>query len=122
MKDNPRKNNTRHALVFPTSAYFTIRDVVKLNQAMLTASKSDITIRVRLLKAIEDGKIAEIGSLPGGKGRPNKVFVMTPVTQLVINRVKADKINPVDNVDRLVHAVSVSNPSSQPTLPGVVVK
>ena len=95
-------------LAFPTSTFFTIQDVVKLNPQMLTASQSDITIRVRLTNAIEDGKVAEIGSVPGGKGRPQKVFALTPVTQITLNKARQDHINLVDNAERLVHAISVS--------------
>ena len=99
-------------LAFPTSTYFTIQDVVQLNPQMLTASKSEITIRVRLTNAIEDGKVAEIGAVPGGKGRPLKVFSLTPVTQTTLNKARQDGINLVDNADRLVHAISVTTPPS----------
>jgi len=111
MKQNQKKNSSKRPLVLPTTMYFTIQDVVKVNPAMLTESKSDITIRVRLTNKIEAGEVAEIGSVPGGKGRPQKVFAITPVTQTVLNKAKQDNINLVDNAEKLlVHAVSVSNP------------
>lgn len=119
MKQPQRKNNTNRDLSLPASAatYFTIQDLVKLNSNLLTASKSDITIRVKLTKKIEDGKVVEIGSLTGGKGRPQKVFVVAPVTQLVINKAKADSINLVDNADKLVNAINVSTPTQTATVP-----
>lgn len=113
MKQTQRKNNTNRELLLPNSSatYFSIQDLVKLNSNLLTASKSDITIRVKLTKKIEDGKVVEIGSLTGGQGRPQKVFAITPVTQLVINKAKADNINLVDNADKLVNAINVSTPT-----------
>jgi len=116
MKQNQRKNNTRRALEFPTTTYFTIRDVVQLNPQMRTVSESDITIRVRLSNAIGEGKVAEIGSVPGGKGRPQKVFSMTPVTQTTLNKAKQDGINLADGAEKLVNVVSVTTPSAPTNL------
>lgn len=116
MKQNQRKNNTRRVLEFPTTTYFTIQDVVQLNPQMLTASNSDITIRVRLSNAIEDGKVAEIGAVPGGKGRPQKVFAMTPVTQTTLNKAKQDGINLADGAEKLVNVVSVTTPAAPANL------
>ena len=111
-----RKNKTNQSVTWPTTTYFTIAELAKLNPKMLTVSGSDITLRVRLTKAIEGGKIAELGSLPGGKGRPVKVFALTPITQLAIDKAKANQINLVDNWQRLVNVISVSpTPTAQPT-------
>ncbi len=120
MKKKQRKSNGKNVLTYPTTTYFTIQDVVELNPKMLTASKSDITIRVRLTNAKEAGKIAEIGALPGGKGRPPKVYTFTPVTQIALNKAKANNINLVDNSERLVHAVSVSTKATSISTPAVM--
>ena len=105
-----RKNKTKQAIAWPTSMYFTIQDLVKLNPKMLTASRSDITLRVRLTNAIEDGKVAEVGSVSGGKGRPQKIFAITPVTQTVLNKIRADGLNVADGADKLVNVISVATP------------
>jgi len=110
MSENIRKNNPKRELVLPTSVYFTIQDVVKLNPEMLTASKSIITIRVRFTKAIEDGQVAEIGSIPGGKGRPQKVFAFTPVTATTLDAAEQSGVTLVDRArEKFVNVVSVSS-------------
>ena len=72
-----------------------------------------ITLRVRLANAIKEGKVSEIGTIPNpkGKGRPLKMFAMTPVTQNMLNKAKAEDITLVDNAEKLIHVISV-NPSS----------
>lgn len=118
MKQTQRKNNVSRELSLPTSKdnYFTIRELVKLNPGLLTSSNSDITIRVKLTKKIEDGVIAELGSLTGGKGRPQKAFALTPVTQAAYNKAKADNINLVDGAEKLINVISVSQPSTPATV------
>lgn len=107
MKQNVRKNKTNQSVTWPTTSYFTIEELFALNPKFVL-----ITLRVRLANAIDDGKVVAIGSIPGGKGRPPKVFSMTPVTQITINKAKANNITMVDNYQKLVNAISVSN---QPT-------
>lgn len=117
MSPNTRKNKTNQLLTLPTTSYFSIQDVVDLNPHMLTsaAKGNDITIRVRLMKSIEDGKVVEIGSVPGGKGRPKKVFSMTPVSKTTLNRAMAENVTLVDNADKLVNVMSVkSSPTVSP--------
>jgi len=105
MKQNTRKNKTNQSVVWPNTPYFTIADLHKLNPKFV-----NITLRVRLANAIQDSKVAEIGCVPGGKGRPQKVFSLTPVPQSTLNKAKADNINLVDNADKLVNVVAVSSP------------
>jgi hypothetical protein len=106
MKQNTRKNKTNQLVTWPTTAYFTIEDLWELNQKFV-----NITLRVRLTNAIADGKVAEIGWLSGGKGRPRKVYSMTPVQQSTLNKAKTADINLVDNVEKLVNVVSVTIPT-----------
>ena len=119
MSENIRKNNSNRELVLPTSIlYFTIQDVVKLNPEMLTASESIITIRVRFTKTIDDGQIAEIGSIPGGKGRPQKVFAFTPVTTSVLDVAEQSGVTLVDRArEKFVNVVSVKNILNTPPVP-----
>ncbi|MHC1767162.1 MAG: hypothetical protein AB9869_23140 [Verrucomicrobiia bacterium] len=83
---------TRHkTITWPTAPFFTIRDLHRLNPRFV-----EITLRVRFTKNIEGGTVAEIGSLNGGKGRPEKVFTFTPVTGEKIRQAVAQKINLAD--------------------------
>lgn len=93
-----RKNKTNQVVVWPTrDEYFTIDSLIKNNPHMLTASDSDITLRVRLSDAINKRKtVAVIGTLNSGKGRPNLAFAMTPVTQISLDQARNDGIMLLD--------------------------
>jgi len=105
MKQNTRKNKTDQSIVWPTTSYFTIEELHLLNPTFI-----NITLRVRLTNAINDGLIVEIGCLPGGTGRPPKVFSMVPVTQIILNKARQNKINLVDNAYKMVNVVSIIEP------------
>ena len=104
-----KKNKTNQVVTWPTVSLFSIKELHCLNPKFV-----EITLRVRLIKAKEAGQVAEIGSIPGEKGRPQKVFSMTPVTQTTLNKARAEQINLVDNADRLIHVISVTNQPSKP--------
>jgi hypothetical protein len=106
-----KKNKTNQVVTWPTVSLFSIKELHRLNPKFV-----EITLRVRLGKAIESGKVVEIGSIPGEKGRPQKVFSMTPVTQLTLNKARAEQINLVDNADRLIHVMSVANQPPKPQI------
>jgi len=108
---NTRKNKTNQVLNMPKTPYYKLRELFDLNPQF----KAEITIRVRHTKEVEDGRVAEIGSMPGGKGRPLKVYAYTPVSQATLTRAKASGMNPVDNVEKLINAVSVTTASVTPT-------
>lgn len=95
-----KKNKTCQIVTWPTAILFTIQELHRLNPKFV-----NITLRVRLTKAIEEGKIIEVGSIPGEKGRPQKVFSFTPVTQLVFDRVLKEGMMPVDNYHSLIGGV-----------------
>lgn len=103
-----RKNKTNQSVVWPTSIYFTIKELWHLNPKFI-----EITLRVRLANAIDPERlVVEIGSIPGGHGRPQKVFAMTPVTQDTLNKAKSSGINLVDNAEqKLINVVSVTKPA-----------
>lgn len=108
-----RKNRTNQTVIWPSTPYFTIQELHNLNPKFV-----NITLRVRLTKAIEAGKVAEIGSIPGEKGRPQKVFTQIPVTQNVLSKARQDGINLVENADNLVLvSVTVAPANSTPTAP-----
>jgi hypothetical protein len=111
MKQNTRKNKTNQSVVWPTTEYFTIADLHKLNPKFV-----NITLRVRLANAIGAGQVAEIGWVPGGKGRPPKVFSLTPVQQSTLNKAKEGNVNLVDNAQKLVNVINVSTPTSPATV------
>jgi hypothetical protein len=108
-----KKNKTNQIVTWPTATLFTIKELHRLNPKFI-----EITLRVRLSKAIETGKVAEIGSIPGEKGRPQKVFSLTPVTKITLDKARAEHINLVDNADKLVQVISVS-PAPAPTATSV---
>lgn len=91
-----RKNKTKQTITWPSiDGYFTIKQLVSMNPHMLTDSPkpSDITIRVRLSKAITElNLVAEIGSKNCGKGRPEKAYAMRPIRQIALDKAKADGI------------------------------
>lgn len=111
MNKNIEKINTKKEVKWPTTQYFTIDDLIALNTQFVL-----ITLRVRLTKAIEeDGKVAEIGSIPGGKGRPKKVFALTPVTKGVLDKAESNGINLVDKArEKFQYVVGVETVSPQP--------
>ena len=106
-----KKNKTNQIVTWPTVSLFSIKELHRLNPKFV-----EITLRVRLTKAIEFGKVVEIGAMPGEKGRPQKVFSLTPVTTLTLNKARAEQINLVDNADKLVHIISVTNQPPKPQI------
>ena len=118
MSKNTRKNNTGKDVNWPTTPHFIIDDLFALNPKFVK-----ITLRVRLTKAIdEDGKVAEIGSIPGGKGRPKKVFAFTPVTKELLDKAESTGINLVDKAREKFQYVIGMDAATQPTSTPVVFK
>jgi hypothetical protein len=95
IRKTQRKNKTKQVIMWPShDSYFTIDSLVEENPHMLTSSGSDITLRVRLNKAVsEENLVAIIGQKNCGKGRPQLVFAMRPVKQSAIDKAKADGIS-----------------------------
>ena len=119
IRKTQRKNKTKQTVLWPShDEYFTITDLVSLNPNMLTSAPkpSDITIRVRLNKAIteEPYEVAVIGQKNCGKGRPKLVFAMRPVKQTAIDKAKSDGIS-ID-VNKLIPVMEISAQSSTPVV------
>ena len=106
-----KKTKSNRTVSWPTSTYFTFDQLHKLNSSF----DKKITLRVRLANAITEGTVAEIGSIPGGQGRPPKVYVLTPVTQIALDKAEANGIAVPGEDSKLVNVVSVSGKSSSPT-------
>lgn len=107
-KKTERKNKTNQIINWPSaSEYFTIDSLIENNKHLLTASGSDITLRVKLNDAIVNKKtIAVIGTHNRGKGRPKLAFAMTPVTQLALDKAKNNGIMLLDET-RLVTIMEI---------------
>ena len=100
-KKTNRKNKTNLTVTWPSAdKYFTIADLMETNKEFIP-----ITLRVRLKNAIDDGIVAEIGTIHGGKGRPKLAFAMNPVTEDVLATARQaevvlhDKYNTVKVLD-----------------------
>ena len=103
-----QKIKPKSDITWPTAKYFTIRQLLKLNPEFI-----EITLRVRLTKAIEEMRMfAEIGYIPGGKGRPVKVFAATPITTDILDHAEQQGIQLVDSArKKFINVVSVTNAS-----------
>lgn len=114
-----RKNKTKQVINWPShDEYFTIKQLVASNSHMLTSSSSDITIRVRLKKAIDEHNlVAEIGSRNCGKGRPEKAFAMRPVRQVALDKAKAEGI--ILDSPKLLTVMDVAPLTASQTAPAV---
>ncbi len=82
MKKTDRKNKTNLTVTWPSNV-FTIKELNASNPEFV-----EITLRVRMKKAIESGEITEIGVLHNGKGRPTLVFVHGTPTKEHIEEAK----------------------------------
>ena len=82
MKKTDRKNKTNLVVTWPTNV-FTIEELNNANPDFV-----NITLRVRLKKAIDNGQVGEVGYLHNGKGRPRVVLACTPITQSHITEAK----------------------------------
>ena len=105
-----KHNKNNRTINWPTSTYFTLKELLELNSEF-----KEITLRVRLANSIGEGKVAEIGSIPGGQGRPPKVYVVTPVTQIALDKAESNGITVPGEARKLVNVVSVGGKSPTPT-------
>jgi hypothetical protein len=116
IRKTQRKNKTRQVIAWPShDSYFTIDSLVETNSHMLTSSGSDITLRVRLNKAIsEENLVAIVGQKNCGKGRPQLVFAMRPVKQTAIDKAKADGISL--DMPKIMAVMEISTQSPTPAV------
>jgi hypothetical protein len=87
-KKTDRKNKTNQVIKWPSAdSFFTVKT--------LHADNSDfkeITLRVRLKNALEEGLISDLGTINGGKGRPTIAFAMNPVSPKALEAAKTAEV------------------------------
>jgi hypothetical protein len=86
MKKTDRKNKTNLTVTWPSNI-FTIKELNAQNPDFV-----EITLRVRMKKAIDSSEITEIGVLHNGKGRPTLVFVYGTPTKEHIEEAKSRQV------------------------------
>jgi hypothetical protein len=86
MKKTDRKNKTNLTVTWPSNV-FTIKELNAQNTDFV-----EITLRVRMKKAMESGEITDIGVLHNGKGRPTLVFVYGTATNEHIEEAKSRQV------------------------------
>jgi hypothetical protein len=90
--------------------YFSFDDLKEFNPTTVV-----ITLRSKLTKCILNNIVVEIGVLSGGKGRPKKIYALSPVTSTMLDKAESKGIVLVEKArERLINVVSVSN--NQPTI------
>jgi hypothetical protein len=109
-KKTNRKNKTNLTVTWPSAdKYFTIADLMETNNEFIP-----ITLRVRLKNAIDDGTVAEIGTIHGGKGRPKLAFAMSPVTEDVLATARQSEVVLHDKYNTVKVLDVTSNPTETP--------
>lgn len=87
-KKTDRKNMTNQVVTWPSAdTYFTVESLLGNNSHIKA-----ITLRVKLNKSIEEGNIARIGTIHGGKGRPKVAYAMSPVTDEAIAAARSNEV------------------------------
>ena len=99
-----RKNKTNLTINWPANTeYFTMDSLQSLNPNFI-----NITLRVRLTKAVAEEKIvAVIGTKNYGKGRPKLIMAMRPVLPCVLDKAKNDGVF-IENETSLIPVMDVS--------------
>jgi hypothetical protein len=105
MKKTDRKNKTNLTVTWPSNI-FTIKELNVQNPDFV-----EITLRVRMKKAIDSSEITEIGVLHNGKGRPTLVFVHGTPTKEHIEEAKSRQVilknPPTVNVIKITNTPTV---------------
>ena len=102
-KKTDRINKTKLSVAWPKSL-FTIKELHAENPNFV-----EITLRVRLKKAIDSGEVCELGTMHNGKGRPTNILVYGPVTQ---NHIDLAKIRDITlKSEKMLTVANISNKS-----------
>lgn len=110
MKKTDRKNKTNLTVNWPKNI-FTIEELNQKNPEFV-----NITLRVRLKKAISDNAVSEVGYLHNGKGRPRLVLACGPITQEHIAEAKSKGVVLKDGLSVNVLSVTASKEESVSTV------
>ena len=109
IKKTDRKNKTNQVIKWPSAdSFFTIKTINVDNSDF-----KEITLRVRLKNALEEGLISELGTIHGGKGRPTIAFAMTPVSPKAIEAAKNAEVLLHDRYMVNIVNIKVDSTSSQ---------
>jgi hypothetical protein len=112
MKKTDRKNKTNLTVTWPTDI-FTIKELNAANPDFV-----EITLRVRLKKALESGEVNDVGVLHNGKGRPTSVFVHGTPTEAHIDEAKSREVILKDSL--VVNVLKVDSNKTQTSNPAVI--
>jgi len=88
MNKTNRKNKTKQTVTWPKNVIFTFKQLLEQNSHF----DKEITLRVRLAKAQDEGTVIELGTKNFGKGRPLSVYSMAPVSTKTIEQAKNDGV------------------------------
>lgn len=113
---NKQKTPRSLSVVWPKSVYFTFKNLVSENPEFA----SDVTLYVRLKKAVENKIVAPIGTLKAAKGRPELVYSLTPVVQSTIDAAKSAGVDVVQDTE-LVNVLKITSDTTVSASPKVVV-
>jgi hypothetical protein len=110
IKKTDRKNKTNQVIEWPNvDSFFTVKTLHASNPDF-----KEITLRVRLKNALDQGLISDLGTINGGKGRPTIAFAMNPVSQKAIEAAKSAEILLHDRYT--VNVVNIkTNATTEPT-------
>lgn len=108
-----RKNNTKQVIDYGSKVIFTIQELIQKNPTIKT-----ITLRDKLNKDINRGKVSDLGVIPGNQGRPQKVFSMSPVTKIVVDLAESKGIVVHDSIKDSIIMSQVK--SNSPKIPNNV--
>lgn len=87
-KKTDRKNMTNQVVTWPSAnTYFTVESLLGNNSHIKA-----ITLRVKLNKSIEEGTVARLGTIHGGKGRPKVAYAMAPVTEAALAAARSSEV------------------------------
>lgn len=87
-KKTDRKNMTNQVVTWPSAdTYFTVESLLGNNSHIKA-----ITLRVKLNKSIEDGTVARLGTIHGGKGRPKVAYAMSPVSDKALESARSNEV------------------------------
>jgi len=87
--------NSNKITNWPKTQTFTVKEVWKLNPHI----EKEITCRVNFNAQKSDQKIIEFGAKTGGKGRPEKLYAYLPITSIMIQKAKTQKVNLADGLE-----------------------
>lgn len=89
---------------WPTNGeLFTIKSLAELNTTI-----PEITLRVKVTKAIDSGTVSLVGHKNTKKGRPSMVLTVGKITQSVLDAAIADKVTVDDSTKALVSVVNIT--------------